>query len=323
MPGVFKIQINNEIINKILNTANLTAKQISNELKDEENLKKYLIHVNSYNLPIIGKFIEKPLNIEENGSYSMKYIKGINLMDILKKNNPLCKTAGWNSKEIKLNRETGIEILKELLLLENELYRYSKSYSLRGDWFLHNLIYDISRNQIYNIDLEGFYTYYGNSPMCDLKSYIPNQFNSCKKEVLTQINNNIFTIILWNPAEKFYNEIENIIKKDFTIILNKEHKINNMKTFVDKIYELDVRCHKPYLPKKIETLEKYKQEIKFLLILIDNPKYDKQNVSNTAVQLKEKIRSEYKPKIENYYKDIIIHISDNSNEAENIYRLVL
>ena len=151
MPGVFKIQINNEIINKILNTANLTAKQISNELKDEENLKKYLIHVNSYNLPIIGKFIEKPLNIEENGSYSMKYIKGINLMDILKKNNPLCKTAGWNSKEIKLNRETGIEILKELLLLENELYRYSKSYSLRGDWFLHNLIYDISRNQIYNI----------------------------------------------------------------------------------------------------------------------------------------------------------------------------
>jgi len=171
--------------------------------------------------------------------------------------------------------------------------------------------------------LEGFYTYYGNSPMCDLKSYIPNQFNSCKKEVLTQINSNIFTIILWNPAEKFYNEIENIIKKDFTIILNKEHKINNMKTFVDKIYELDVRCHKPYLPKKIETLEKYKQEIKFLLILIDNPKYDKQNVSNTAVQLKEKIRSEYKPKIENYYKDIIIHISDNSNEAENIYRLVL
>lgn len=323
MPGVFKIQINNEIINKILNTTNLTAKQISNELKDKENLKKYIIHVNSYNLPIIGKFIEKPLNIEENGSYNMKYIKGINLMDILKKNNPLCKTADWNSKEIKLNRETGIEILKELLLLENELYRYSKSYSLRGDWFLHNLIYDISRTQIYNIDLEGFYTYYGNSPMCDLKSYIPNQFNSCKKEVLTQINSNIFTIILWNPAEKFYNEIENIIKKDFTIILNKEHKINNMKTFVDKIYELDVRCHKPYLPKKIETLEKYKQEIKFLLILIDNPKYDKQNVSNTAVQLKEKIRSEYKPKIENYYKDIIIHISDNSNEAENIYRLVL
>ena len=62
MPGVFKIQINNEIINKILNTANLTAKQISNELKDEENLKKYLIHVNSYNLPIIGKFIDRTCN---------------------------------------------------------------------------------------------------------------------------------------------------------------------------------------------------------------------------------------------------------------------
>ena len=43
------------------------------------------------------------------------------------------------------------------------------------------------------------------------------------------------------------------------------------------------------------------------MILIDNPKYDKQNVSHTAVHLKEKIRSEYKQKIEDYYKDIIIH----------------
>ena len=61
-----------------------------------------------------------------------------------------------------------------------------------------------------------------------------------------------------------------------------------MKTFVDKVYELDVRCHKPYLPKKIKILEKYKQKVKFIMILIDNPKYDKQNVSHTAVKLKEK-----------------------------------
>ena len=55
------------------------------------------------------------------------------------------------------------------------------------------------------------------------------------------------------------------------------------------------------------------------MILINNPKYDKQNVSHTAVKLKEKIRGIYKEKIENYYKDIIIHVSDNSSEGENIY----
>ena len=323
MPGVFNIKINDGIINKILNSSNLTAKKIINELKNPENLKIYKIHLVSHNLPIIGEFIEKPINIKNNGDYSMRYIEGINLMDILKKQDKKCLIAGWNSKELKLNFETGQDILKHLLYLENKLFEYSKIYSLRGDWFLHNLIYDTKRKKIYNIDLEGFYSYYGNSPMCDLKSYIPSQFSACKKEILNQINSNIFTIILWNPAEKYYNEIENIIKKDFTILFNSEKSINNMKTFVDKVYELDVRCHKPYLPKKIEILEKYKQKVKFLMILINNPKYDKQNVSHTAVKLKEKIRSEYKQKIEDYYKDIIIHVSDNSVEAENIYKLIL
>ena len=323
MPGVFNIKISDGIIKKILNTNNLTAKKIIKELKNPENLKIYKIHLVSHNLPIIGNFIEKPINIKDNGNYSMKYIEGINLMDILKKQDEKCLIAGWDSKELKLNFETGKDILKHLLYLENKLHEYGKIYSLRGDWLVHNLIYDIKKKQIYNVDLEGFYSYYGNSPMCDLKSYIPSQFNACKKEILNQINSNIFTIILWNPVEKYYNEIENIIKKDFTILFNSEKSINNMKTFVDKVYELDVRCHKPYLPKKIEILEKYKQKVKFLMILIDNPKYDKQNVSHTAVHLKEKIRSEYKEKIEDYYKDIIIHVSDNSIEAENIYKLML
>lgn len=323
MPGVFNIKINDGIINKILNRSNLTAKKIIKELKNPENLKIYKIHLVSNNLPIIGNFIENPIDIKDNGDYSMKYIEGINLMDILKKNNPKCKIAGWNSKELTLNHEIGIEIIEQLLYLENKLNEFSKIYSLRGDWFLHNLIYDITRKQLYNIDLEGFYSYHGNSPMCDLKYHIPSQFNACKKEILNQINSNIFTIILWDPVEIYYNEIENIIKEKFTILFNNEKSINNMKTFVDKVYELDVRCHKPYLPKKIEILEKYKQKVKFLMILINNPKYDKQNVSHTAVKLKEKIRGIYKEKIENYYKDIIIHVSDNSIEAENIYKLML
>lgn len=323
MPGVFNIVIANKIVYKILNDINKTGIQILCELKDKKNLDKYIKELNSYNLPIIGKFIERPINIEYNGSYTMNYIEGINLMDILKKNDTKCKISGWVSKEIIVNKKIGIEILKQLIFLENELYNYSKIYSLRGDWFLHNLIFDINKNCIYNIDLEGFYSYCGNSPMCDLKSYIPSQFNSCKNELLNQINSNIFTIILWNPAEQFYNEIETIIKENLTIILNKEYNIGNMDTFIDKVYELDVRCHKPYLPKKIEILKKYKQKIKFLMILIDDPKYDKQNVSQTAVTLKEQIRNIYKPQIEDYYKDIIIHVSDNSVEANNIYKLIL
>ena len=60
-----------------------------------------------------------------------------------------------------------------------------------------------------------------------------------------------------------------------------------------------------------------------MLVLIDDPKYDTQKVSQTAVKLKEEIRSKYKSKINNYYKDIIIHVSDNSIEASSVYRFIL
>ena len=62
--------------------------------------------------------------------------------------------------------------------------------------------------------------------------------------------------------------------------------------------------------------------IKFI-ILVDNPKYDNQRVSQTADNLKKLIRSNYKSYITDYLKDVIIHISDNSVEAENIYKFIL
>lgn len=323
MPGVFDIRIDNGYVYKTLNKRNKTAIQISSELKNENKLKEYIAQLNSYKLPIIGKFIKPPSNTHNNGNYDMKYVEGINLMDILKENNEKCKKAGWNSKEVKLEKYIGMDILNKLFILESSLYEYSKSFSLRGDWFLHNLIYDLNDKEIYNIDLEGFYTYYGDSPMCDLKFHIPSQLAACKSEILNQLSSNIFTIILWNPVHKYQTEIVSNVEEEFTVLLNQSHSITCMKTFVDKVYELDVRCHKPYLPRKIDILKKYTQEIQFLVVLIDNPNYDQQNVSKTAVDFKEKIRSRYKQKIENYYKDIIIHVSDNSLEAENIYRIIL
>lgn len=323
MPGVFNINVKENIIYKDLNINHPTGKNINKELKTDSNYELYKQYLNSHNLPIIGRFISSPISIERNGNYSMNFIDGINLMDLLEPNHKLCKFAGWNSKNIKLDKNTCVDILRKLNLLINDLHQYSKKNSLRGDWFLHNLIYEPLNKKIYNVDLEGFYTYYNDSPMCDLKVFIPRQFDACKKELLKQINSQLFSIILWNPVKKYYNEIEDIIKDKYNIILSKEHFIDDMKTFVDKVYELDVRCHKPYLPKKIEILEKYEKQVSFFLILIDNPEYDLQNVSQNAVRLKEEIRNKYKSKLENYYKDIIIHVSDNSIEAENIYKLTL
>ena len=322
MPGVFNIKIENEIVYKTINIKNSTGRPLKNKLNDKKQLDLYKKHLDSYKLPIIGKFIPPPLTVGDDGSYTMKFISGINLMDILDKKDQLCVGAGWKSKEIKPNNDNSINILKQSYILEHSLNLH-KNLSLRGDWFLHNMIYNEQDNIIYNVDLEGFYSYGGNSSMCDLKKHLPNHFSSCRNKLLKNINSNVFSVILWNPVKEYYNEIEKEIKDKYKILFDIPYKIDNLDTFIDKVYELDVRCYKAYLPKKKEVLKKYNQEIRFFMILIDNPHYDKQNVSNAAVKMKEKIRGTYKPKLKNYYKDIIIHVSDNSIEANNIYKLIL
>ena len=188
MPGVFNIKIENDIVYKELNTNNSIARKIKNKLSNnEDELKKYKKHLDSYKLPIIGKFIQPPLSVADDGSYTMKFIPGINLMDILDKNNHLCKNVSkWKSKEIKPDYNTTINILKQISVLENAL-NLCENLSLRGDWFLHNLIYSEQDNIIYNIDLEGFYTYSSKDDVCDIKKHLPNQFNHCKNKLLENL----------------------------------------------------------------------------------------------------------------------------------------
>lgn len=157
MPGVFNINIKDGIVYKSLSDSN-KAQKIQKRIKTEKN--KYIYHItNSCKLPIIGEYIPECIDVNTNGSYSMKFIEGINLMDLLKKEDDECKNAGWISKEIKLEKNIIEDIIVELTNLEEKLYEYNKQYTLRGDWYLHNLIYNINSKRIYNVDLEGFYTY--------------------------------------------------------------------------------------------------------------------------------------------------------------------
>lgn len=324
MPGLFTINYTNNLVEKTINLNNGDARKLFYDIKHLNKLEIYKKCLfDSCNFPIIGKYIEKAITADDNGNYSMNYISGPNLMDILPKNHQLCKNANWTSKELKLEKNICKNILINLIQLEIDLNKYGKTNILSGDWFLHNLIYNYEKNMIINIDLEGFYSYRGNSPMCDLKKYIPTQLNACKEALINTLNSHIFTVILWNPIQEYYSEIKELISKEHSIIYNNNHTIDNIENFVYKIYELDVRCHKPYLPKKIEFLEKYKNSINFILVLVDNPKYDNQRVSQTADNLKKLIRSNYKSYITDYLKDVIIHVSDNSVEAENIYRIIL
>ena len=101
MPGVFNIKVQDNTVFKKLDSSNPVSIEIRTLLSNKDELSRYKNTLSkSYQLPIIGKYISNILLVDDDGSYEMKFIDGINLMDILSKNNPLCVTAGWDSKEI-------------------------------------------------------------------------------------------------------------------------------------------------------------------------------------------------------------------------------
>lgn len=103
------------------------------------------------NHDIFGQFIHKPENIyiEDDGSYYCENIRnGIRLYDINLNSNI--------NTDILDNLDNLIKCVKDLKEILNN---YKKKKPLFGDWALHNLIYCFDTKRIYNIDLEGFYTY--------------------------------------------------------------------------------------------------------------------------------------------------------------------
>ena len=47
----------------------------------------------------------------------------------------------------------------QIKTLQKNLNKYNELNILGGDWALHNLLYSIKDNIIYNVDLEGFFSY--------------------------------------------------------------------------------------------------------------------------------------------------------------------
>jgi len=137
----YDIYINNNktIVYKIINNTKLGVKlKKSIQTDNDFNIYKNILenaHKKSYNhtIPVF--------DIERNGSYKSKYINGYRI-DKLNKN---------------INKKLLKKIIKQINILKRDLY--NNQNLLSGDWALHNLIYSIEDDKIYNIDIEGFYTY--------------------------------------------------------------------------------------------------------------------------------------------------------------------
>ena len=110
-------------------------------------------------------FEPEKVYIEEDGSYYCSYIEnGVRLYDI---------DSNYHIEDAMFDN-----LINSIIDIRNKLKECVKTEKLCGDWALHNLIYCVDTNKIYNVDFEGFFTYplINNNGNCDIK-YIDKRFD--------------------------------------------------------------------------------------------------------------------------------------------------
>jgi len=146
-PGRFTVYKKGNIIYKKTNTYNnSTSNHFRKKIKlDFNNYKRIMTNAWKYKcnhtVPIY--------DIERDGSHKSIYIDGYRL-DRIANNLNLIKNKKKRLEYAFLVKKATIKLKKSI----NE-----NSNKIKGDWALHNLIYSTKYNKIYNIDVEGFYTY--------------------------------------------------------------------------------------------------------------------------------------------------------------------
>jgi hypothetical protein len=136
---------------------------------------------------------------------------------------------------------------------------------------------------------------------------------------------NFFTnIMLWNSVEPYFDDIEADIAKSYRILESRDVTINP--NFIREIYKCDdIASWK--VEKKIEHMKGRGNTIRLMRIDMPNPEWRTKEatgkpLSKVGERIKQKYRAEYKPKVPNYFHDIIIHTSDNFEQAEFIRNVI-
>ena len=134
-----------------------------------------------------------------------------------------------------------------------------------------------------------------------------------------------FPVIIWPTAYELRQDIENDLGFDSKFKFELDLNRDEFKSFVKDIYKIDDIADWK-VDKKLDAMssERNKISIIFLDFLLPNYRKKVSNqalISKTGEILKQRIRTKYKSKIDNYIYDIIIHTGDNYIHSQKIVRI--
>lgn len=128
--------------------------------------------------------------------------------------------------------------------------------------------------------------------------------------------------ILWNMGSKYAREMMLRIAIMEDVIQVRAYDLgDNYEQFVLDCYEGDQEAYDGgYIYDKIKNMNAENHRIIAFILKIDNPTYREDKTGNKqcieARQVKQKIRDEYADKINGYFFDNLIHMSDNEEEMK-------
>ena len=141
-----------------------------------------------------------------------------------------------------------------------------------------------------------------------------------KKDEIFYKNHLYFEVVLWPPVAQYFDEIEEMIRKEFAVISSVDYKgMANFTTYIKDLYKIDsIKNWKVGL--KIKGMSPFSKDIRVVKIEILEPDFrEKSNghlISKKVEELKKQVRALYKDKVDNYFHDIIIHIGDNYSHSK-------
>ena len=198
---------------------------------------------------------------------------------------------------------------------------------------------DSSPARIYNVNvLRRSYTlnwFTGNGFTSEEINIIMDKLN----ELLEKSRKEYFCI-LWPPARQQYDSIENEIKnlgpglkittKD-TLTLSKEQ----LKDFIYAIYatddiskyKLDLKYNHILSSLESDNYEGKDYTVDIIKLMLENPDFKLKHLSGQpqskqTINIKKDIRAKYCDKVTDYYYDIIMHVTDNQKQNDEVEKIV-
>ena len=142
--------------------------------------------------------------------------------------------------------------------------------------------------------------------------------NQKKKEIF--LNHFMyFEILLWPPAQDYFDLIEKDIAKECEIISSDTYSDIPLESYVRRLYKIDeIKEWKINL--KMKEINKYPLIFRRILVGFNDPNFRHKQSNNHLIsikgeELKAKIRNKYRSKINDYFSDIIIHSGDNFDDS--------